>query len=161
MLFLPPAHPTKPRAGSFIRDEDIHKVIQFIEEQRAPTTAFHLYQHGAPLRRGRKRQQKRGRRPPLRTGYDIIVQTGNASTTFLQRKLKVGLCKGCKPHGSAGADGVVSAADGAKARTVLLRNSYGRLFVPLHQVLRQQPLPRHKKHQGVDRRRHQRTQSKK
>ena len=48
-----------------------------------------------------------------------MIETGNASTTFLQRKLKVGYARAASLMDELEAQGVVSAQEGSKARKVL------------------------------------------
>jgi S-DNA-T family DNA segregation ATPase FtsK/SpoIIIE len=52
-----------------------------------------------------------------------VVSTKNASTTFLQRKLKIGYARAASLMDQLEKRGVVSPPDGSKARTVLARKS--------------------------------------
>jgi S-DNA-T family DNA segregation ATPase FtsK/SpoIIIE len=50
----------------------------------------------------------------------IIVQTGNASTSFLQRKLKLGFARAARIMDEIEERGIVGPQDGAKPREVLI-----------------------------------------
>lgn len=52
-----------------------------------------------------------------------VVETGKASTSFLQRKLKIGYARAARLVDMLEERGVVSAGDGAKARQVLVSNN--------------------------------------
>jgi S-DNA-T family DNA segregation ATPase FtsK/SpoIIIE len=57
---------------------------------------------------------------------DLVQQNGKASTSFLQRHLRVGYNRAARMIEMMGKDGIVSAADGAKPRKVLVgRNMDG------------------------------------
>jgi len=93
MLFLPPgtAHLSRVQ-GAYIRDEDIHSVIEFCREQAPasyliPTFAGGAASLGLPGENGSGRSDLD---PLYEQALEVVYKTGNASTTFLQRKLKVG-----------------------------------------------------------------------
>jgi len=50
---------------------------------------------------------------------NVVISTGNASTTFLQRKLKIGYARAASLMDQLEEAGVVSPPDGSKARQVL------------------------------------------
>lgn len=50
---------------------------------------------------------------------DIILSTGNASTTFLQRKLKIGYARAASLMDQLEQEGVVGPAEGSKPRKIL------------------------------------------
>lgn len=125
MLFLPPGTSHLMRAqGSYVRDEDIHKVIEHLTKQ-APTNyripSFdnmsnfdmlgEIASGGAP---------KEGEDSLYSKAFDIVASTGNASTTFLQRKLKIGYARAASLMDTLQQNGVVSAQEGSKARRVLM-----------------------------------------
>src|SRR5262249_23757771 len=57
---------------------------------------------------------------------DIVLSTGNASTTFLQRKLKIGYARAASLIDQLEAKGVVGPADGSNPSKVLMaRNAAG------------------------------------
>ena len=64
------------------------------------------------------------RESPSDSLYDqalqIVLNTQTASTTFLQRKLKIGYARAASLMDELEANGVISAQDGAKPRRILL-----------------------------------------
>jgi S-DNA-T family DNA segregation ATPase FtsK/SpoIIIE len=130
MLFLPPGTSNLMRAqGAFIRDEDINKVVAFIAEQ-APASyvisSFEAMVNELPSSSPQRSEEKN-----LDSLYDqavsIVRETGNASTTFLQRKLKIGYARAASLMDQLEKEGVVGPADGAKPRKIIpAKNMLGR-----------------------------------
>ncbi|MEK7674088.1 MAG: DNA translocase FtsK [Patescibacteria group bacterium] len=58
----------------------------------------------------------------MQEAYRLIVSTGKASTSFLQRKLRVGYARAARILDALEEKGVVSEAEGTKPRKVLLEN---------------------------------------
>lgn len=125
MLFLPPGTSHLVRAqGAFVRDEDIYAVVKKINEQAPPNyviTSFNAYA------RSEESEKKNLAASSGDSLYDqalsIVKGTGNASTTFLQRKLKIGYARAASLMDELEAKGVVSPADGSKARKILTGRS--------------------------------------
>lgn len=120
MLFLPPGSSHLIRAqGAFIRDEDINAVIKFICDQ-APTN----YIIESFDRMNRSEDSFSGEETPGDSLYqdalDTVLGTGNASTTFLQRKLKIGYARAASLVDMLEARGIVGPAEGSKARKILI-----------------------------------------
>lgn len=128
MLFLPPGSSHLIRAqGAYIRDEDINAVIKACEDQ-CPTnyliSSFEGYD--AP---------ELSEDDPVDELYEqakeTVLSTGNASTTFLQRKLKIGYARAASLIDQLEARGVVGPQDGARARKILhprIKNNEDDLF---------------------------------
>lgn len=122
MLFLPPGSSHLIRAqGAYIRDEDINKVICCICEQSPPhyiTESFATWELGMSTTVEEREEM------PLDDLYDeaheLVTSTGNASTTFLQRKLKIGYARAASLMDQLEAQGIVSPADGSKPRRLLV-----------------------------------------
>jgi len=119
MLFLPPGSPHLVRAqGVFVRDEDIGKVVGFIGEQEPANYVMCSFQ-AMELEGG----VGAGSHKPLdalyQQAYDLVIKTGNASTTFLQRKLKIGYARAAGIMDQLQDNGVVGPSEGAKPRKVL------------------------------------------
>lgn len=126
MLFLPPGTSHLTRAqGAFIRDEDINAVVKFICDQAPPNYVIESFDAMGQLDddgSGGKKGQNLDE--PMDELYDdaldIILSTGNASTTFLQRKLKIGYARAASLVDQLESKGVVGPADGAKPRKILM-----------------------------------------
>ena len=64
-----------------------------------------------------------------------VMNTGKASTSYLQRKFKIGYARGARLLDLLEKRGVVSAGDGAKAREVLMRNGDTAPVMPVEEHL--------------------------
>ena len=119
MLFLPPGSSQLVRAqGAFISDEEISSVVMNIYEKNPPSfliPSFDSMQHADILTKNDEE--------PKDKLYDqalaIVLQSRNASTTFLQRKLKIGYARAASLIDELEANKVISPQDGSKARRVL------------------------------------------
>lgn len=119
MLFMPPGSSSLVRAqGAFIRDEDIHNVIAFICAQ-APThyliPSFDNYHDPLALT---TEIQEEAKDPLFGEAKKLILDTGNASTTFLQRKLKLGYARAASLMDQLELSGIVGPSEGAKPRKI-------------------------------------------
>lgn len=121
MLFLPPGTSHLTRAqGAFIRDEDIHATVKFICDQAPPNYVIQSFDRigFSPTGDGES-----GEPAPADDLYnqavDTVLGTGNASTTFLQRKLKIGYARAASLIDEMESRGIVGPADGSKPRKIL------------------------------------------
>lgn len=125
MLFLPPGTSQLMRAqGAYVRDEDIHAAIKFICEQAPPNYRIPSFDDMiVPTNESEKEDSfspsGNGKDTLYDQALDIVTSTGNASTTFLQRKLKIGYARAASLMDELHEKGVVSAAEGSRPRRVL------------------------------------------
>lgn len=119
MLFMPPGTASVVRAqGAFIRDDDINRIINYVCSQ-APTQyvipSFDTYKESSESSESFSLSN-------LDTLYkdaeDLVLKTGNASTTFLQRKLKIGYARAASLMDQLEANGVIGPSEGAKPRKI-------------------------------------------
>lgn len=118
MLFLMPGSSALIRAqGVFIRDEEITKVVESINSQAPPQ---YLIQSFDNLQLPSSPDDEEEAEDTLfNDAKSIILSTGNASTTFLQRKLKIGYARAASLMDMLEARGVVGPQEGARPRRVL------------------------------------------
>jgi S-DNA-T family DNA segregation ATPase FtsK/SpoIIIE len=122
MLFLPPGTSTLIRAqGAYISDEEIHRIISFICGQAPPNYLIESFD------KMRAKESSLGDGEddnPRDTLYDqalnIVIETRTASTTFLQRKLKIGYARAASLMDELESKGVIAPQEGAKPRRILL-----------------------------------------
>ncbi|MEC7839440.1 MAG: DNA translocase FtsK 4TM domain-containing protein [Chlamydiota bacterium] len=124
MLFLPPGTSHLSRAqGAFIRDEDINKVVQHICDQAPPNYVIQSFDRMIgfeDLDIGTNTDQEAPRDSLYHDAVNIVTGTGNASTTFLQRKLKIGYARAASLMDELEDHGIVGPAEGSKQRRVLV-----------------------------------------
>jgi S-DNA-T family DNA segregation ATPase FtsK/SpoIIIE len=129
MLFLPPGTSHLTRAqGAYIRDEDINAVVKYICDQAPPNYVIHSFDEmGAGYDggggEGKFNDEDQPKDDLYEEALDVILSTGNASTTFLQRKLKVGYARAASIIDQLEANGVVGPADGSKPRKILAKRT--------------------------------------
>ncbi len=124
MLFMPPGTSSLIRAqGAFIRDDDITKVIEFICKQ-APTQylipSFKEFRVSSEMKES---DGDFGDDALYDEAKALVLETGNASTTFLQRKLKIGYARAASLMDQLEANQIVGPADGAKPRKIFYPQS--------------------------------------
>ncbi len=125
MLFLPPGASHLVRAqGAFIRDEDINATVKFICEQAPPNYVIQSFDAIGTINEAGFEEDTDAPSDSLYSdAVEIVLSTGNASTTFLQRKLKIGYARAASLMDQLESRGIVTAPDGSKARKVLGRQS--------------------------------------
>ena len=126
MLFLPPGSSHLIRAqGAFIRDEDIQSIVQYICDQAPPNYVIQSFDR---LHEGEGLGEGNGG-DPFDSLYDqakdVVLGTGNASTTFLQRKLKIGYARAASLMDQLERQGIVGPAEGSKPRKIFARKGDG------------------------------------
>jgi DNA segregation ATPase FtsK/SpoIIIE, S-DNA-T family len=119
MLFLPPGTSTLTRAqGAFIRDEDLNRVIHHVCSQ-APTNYmipnFDTYRDELGDFDDDEMMEKD---PLFDEAKRLIFETGTASTTFMQRKLKIGYARAASLMDQMEQHGIVGPSQGAKPREI-------------------------------------------
>lgn len=124
LLFLPPGSSHLIRAqGAYIRDGDINAVVKFICEQAPPNYLIKSFDY---LDRDDSAIEEEEPNDPLYTeARSIVVSTGNASTTFLQRKLKIGYARAASLIDELERRGVVGPLEGSKPRRILVASPAG------------------------------------
>jgi DNA segregation ATPase FtsK/SpoIIIE, S-DNA-T family len=122
MLFLPPGTSHLLRAqGAYVSDEDINRVVRFICDQASPNYLIPSFDAMTPDNMAGDEEE------PRDTLYDeakaIVIETQSASTTFLQRKLKIGYARAASLMDELEARGVISPQEGSKPRRVLIESN--------------------------------------
>ena len=121
MLFLPIGSSHLQRAqGAYIRDEDINAIVKEICNQAPPSYIIESFDEMHDLMPGNSAADETPNDSMYEDAYDMVTATGNASTTFLQRKLKIGYARAASLMDELEARGIVSKADGSKPRKVLV-----------------------------------------
>lgn len=121
MLFLPPGTSHLVRAqGAFIRDEECTAIVKHICDQAPPNYAIESFDHYHLLDSAAINDLAPPSDPLYDQALDIVISTGNASTTFLQRKLKIGYARAASLMDQLEVHGVVGPAEGSKPRKILV-----------------------------------------
>ncbi len=123
MLFLPPGSSHLVRAqGAFIRDEDIQATIQCICQQAPPNYVIQSFDRLHEIEGSLGTLNREEEFDSLyEQAKDVVLSTGNASTTFLQRKLKVGYARAASLMDQLEGQGIVGPIEGSKPRKIFAR----------------------------------------
>ncbi len=117
LLFLQPGH-EKPTRGQacFISDEEINQVVAFVASQAKPE--FHPEIQKA--QEGKTAAADDDRDELFDEAVDVVLQTGQASTSNLQRRLSLGYTRAARIIDQMEAAGIIGPAQGAKPREILM-----------------------------------------
>lgn len=119
MLFLPPGTSILTRAqGAYIRDEDIAKTVKHICDQVPPNYVIASFDQMGREEVTVSESPSKGDSLYVQA-VELVLNTGNASTTFLQRKLKIGYARAASLVDELESMGVIETAEGSKSRKVL------------------------------------------
>ena len=122
MLFLPPASSRHVRLhGPYISEQESARLASFLRKQGRPTFDETI-----------TAEDKKGGPEDLEFEKDelydeaarIVVQSGQASISYLQRKMRIGFSRAARLVDMMEAEGLVSPATGGKAREVLVPKDY-------------------------------------
>ena len=120
MLYLPPGTSTLVRAqGVLVTDEEIHRVVDYVGAQAEPT--FDPGFHEAMTSTGGGDEDVTEEDEELVAKcLGIIKQEGKASTSMLQRRLRLGYTRAARVVDILEQRGIVGPKDGAKDREILV-----------------------------------------
>ena len=105
--------------GAYICDEDINKVIKDLCSRfpcKYVIPSFDTYDDASSL-------DPDSLDPLFNQAKTLVLQTGNASTTFLQRKLKIGYARAASIIDQLEEARIVGPSEGAKPRQILVQLS--------------------------------------
>ncbi len=117
MLFIKPGD-AKPTRGqcSFVDDDEINKVIQFIKDQQEPAYNDSILQH--------QESGLKGTDGPKDEYYDeavkLIIETNQASVSILQRRMRLGYTRAARLIDMMEQQGIVGPYCGSKPREIIV-----------------------------------------
>ena len=122
MLFLPPASSRHIRLhGPYISEQESARLASFLRKQGKPV-------YDETITEEDKKDGPGGIELEKDELYDeaarIVVQTGQASISYLQRKMRIGFSRAARLVDMMEAEGLVSAGTGGKPREVLVGREY-------------------------------------
>ena len=125
MLFIPPGTSTLLRTqGCFIRDQDIHSVVDKITQQSPANYLIESFDDMGKLQKDTELEELDDVTldPLYDQALDLVKKTGSISTTFIQRKLKIGYARAASIMDQLEDRGVITPADGSKPRKLLVNS---------------------------------------
>ena len=126
MLFYPAGAPKPTRIqGAFIDDSEVEKVVDFIKSNGEATYSEDILETIENSNKTDKELSEEAQcdddtDPLLMEAIDVVVETGQASTSFIQRKFKVGYARAGRIIDQMEERGVISGYQGSKPRQVLM-----------------------------------------
>ena len=127
MLFFPSgaAKPTRVQ-GAFVSDEEVEKIVDFIKSNGTATYSEDILESIENNNKTDKEKALEAEQsadddvdPFLKDAINTVVETGQASTSFIQRKFKVGYARAGRIIDQMEERGVISGYQGSKPREVL------------------------------------------
>ena len=125
MLFLPPGSAKLDRAqGAWISDEEVESLVEFCSvqsEQRFEESVQASIDGGGAGDDGDEDEVSNADEEILQKCIEVIVQEQKASTSLLQRRLRLGYTRAARMVDILEQRGVIGPADGSRAREVFLK----------------------------------------
>ena len=125
MLYIPPdqAKPTRIQ-GAFVSEKEIKKLVEFLKSRHYPVEyTEEVTNQPLPLKKGGTIGTDGGKDGEIEEAIRLVCQFNTASASFLQRKMSIGYAKAARILDQLEEMGIVSPAEGAKPRDVLVRNA--------------------------------------
>ena len=128
MLFYPTgaAKPTRIQ-GAFVSDEEVEKIVSFVKTNGEATYNEDILDSIEKSDKTDKEIQDANSKDPddntdehLMEAIDLVVETGQASTSFIQRKFNVGYARAGRIIDQMEERGIISGYQGSKPRQVLM-----------------------------------------
>ncbi len=126
MLFYPAGAPKPTRIqGAFISDKEVEKIVDFIKDNSNATYNDDIIKQienaGSTDKELAQQQDDDDNTDPfLMDAIDVVVETGQASTSFIQRRFKVGYARAGRIIDQMEERGIISGYQGSKPREVLM-----------------------------------------
>ena len=126
MLFFPAGAPKPSRVqGAFVTDDEVEKIVDFIKSNGTATYSEDILE---TIENSNKTDKELAQEasdddetdPFLMDAIQTVVETGQASTSFIQRRFKVGYARAGRIIDQMEERGVISGYQGSKPREVLM-----------------------------------------
>ena len=125
MLFYPAGAPKPTRIqGAFISDKEVEKIVDFVKNNGEATYNDEILKQIENANSTDKeldsQEEDDDTDPLLMDAIDVVVETGQASTSFIQRRFKVGYARAGRIIDQMEERGIISGFQGSKPREVLM-----------------------------------------
>ena len=126
MLFYPSGAPKPTRIqGAFISDKEVEKIVDFVKDNSSVTYNDDIIKQiensgNTDKEMAEQAEDDDNTDPFLMDAIDVVVETGQASTSFIQRRFKVGYARAGRIIDQMEERGIISGFQGSKPREVLM-----------------------------------------
>ena len=102
--------------GSFVSDDDVRRVVEAVKKQSSPS-----YSQELQSLKQEEAEEEQARDEVYEQAKDLVISTGQASASLIQRRLRVGYPRAARMIEQMEAEGIVGAAGRDGRREVLGR----------------------------------------
>lgn len=126
MLFFPSGAPKPVRVqGAFVSDDEVEKIVDFVKQNGTATYSEDILESIENNNKTEKeliqeQSEDDDTDPFLMDAIDAVVDQGQASTSFIQRRFKVGYARAGRIIDQMEERGIISGYQGSKPREVLI-----------------------------------------
>ena len=126
LLYFPSGAPKPSRVqGAFVSDDEVEKIVDFIKSNGTATYSEDILESIENNNKTEKELTQEQAEddetdPFLMDAIQTVVETGQASTSFIQRRFKVGYARAGRIIDQMEERGVISGYQGSKPREVLM-----------------------------------------
>ena len=125
MLFYPvgSSKPTRVQ-GAFVSDGEVEKIVDFVKSNGVATYNEDILEEIEKSNKSEGQIEQESEDddadPFLMDAIEIVIEVGQASASFIQRKFKVGYARAARIIDQMEARGIISGYEGSKPRQVLI-----------------------------------------
>ena len=126
MLYFPSGAPKPLRVqGAFVSDEEVEKIVAFIKKNGTAKYSEDILEsiennNKSDKELAQEQSEENEVDPFLNDAIETVVETGQASTSFIQRRFKVGYARAGRIIDQMEERGIISGYQGSKPREVLM-----------------------------------------
>lgn len=125
MLFYPAGAPKPVRIqGAFVSDGEVEKIVDFVKTEGEPKYNEDIIESIENANKSDREIMEESEEddtdPFLMDAIEVVVETGQASTSFIQRRFKVGYARAGRIIDQMEERGIISGYQGSKPREVLM-----------------------------------------
>jgi S-DNA-T family DNA segregation ATPase FtsK/SpoIIIE len=122
MLFLPPGSAKLVRIhGAYVGEQEIARLTSYLRKTAKPVYDDSV---GKPEKAEKEGLEGEDKDDLFDEAVRFVVQSGQASTSMLQRRFRIGFSRAGRLVDMMERDGIVSGADGSKPREILVTSDY-------------------------------------
>ena len=124
LLSTPSMSKPKRVQGSFVSDDEVVRITDHLRLQRPPEYDPEIISQQVQIngKGGVTMDMAGGGDGEYKDAVRVVVEAGKASTSLLQRRLRIGYSKAARIMEEMEDNGVIGAADGSRPRDVLISN---------------------------------------
>ncbi len=128
MLFYPSGAPKPTRIqGAFVSDEEVEKIVSFVKTNGEAKYSEDILESIENSNKPEKEPSEKGGKDNddntdehLMDAIELVIETGQASTSFIQRRFNVGYARAGRIIDQMEERGIISGYQGSKPRQVLM-----------------------------------------